>query len=226
MTAAKRNPEAFVLYRFFDADGGLLYVGQSIDAWARLTSHRRYSGFYPEVANVTLERGFDSAEALTEAEVKAIRTEEPKCNVMHSKTRPEPKPKTFPHHFSDALYNVSGTLRHNRREELPTRLAELEALTTSDDAIGYRGFIDRTLDTYAAWLSEAINKGYAVACANQETDWERSKARPGPTHLWASARMCWECFEVHRPESPDEVRPVGEDRFIVVHVCAGRPALT
>jgi predicted GIY-YIG superfamily endonuclease len=37
-----------VLYRFFDADGGLLYIGVSVNVWHRFTEHRRKSEFFPE----------------------------------------------------------------------------------------------------------------------------------------------------------------------------------
>lgn len=75
------NPD-LVLYRFFDADGGLLYVGKSMQVWQRMTEHRRRSAFYPEVAHVTFQRGFATADELGAAEAVAIRTECPRFNAI------------------------------------------------------------------------------------------------------------------------------------------------
>jgi hypothetical protein len=79
-------PETFVLYRFFDAGGDLLYIGKSVNVWSRFTSHRRTSKFYPEAARVELQRGFASAGELDKAEVSAIRAEHPKFNIVHNDT--------------------------------------------------------------------------------------------------------------------------------------------
>jgi hypothetical protein len=80
-----------VLYRFFDVDGGLLYVGKSVRAWDRFAAHRTGSAFYPEAAQVTLQRGFKSDRALAKAEVAAIRSERPRFNIQH-KPGPTRKP--------------------------------------------------------------------------------------------------------------------------------------
>lgn len=76
------NPD-LVLYRFLNACDDLLYIGKSINAWQRLTSHRR-SWFFPEVAAVTLERGFATEDELRAAEVEAIRREAPRYNQQNA----------------------------------------------------------------------------------------------------------------------------------------------
>ncbi|NOR03677.1 hypothetical protein HGK72_26865 [Mycolicibacterium fortuitum] len=81
------NPD-LVLYRFFDADGALLYIGKSIRAWDRLAEHRRGARFYPDAANITLQRGFCSEAALAKAEVAAIQAERPRFNDQHNRRRP------------------------------------------------------------------------------------------------------------------------------------------
>jgi hypothetical protein len=74
----------FVLYRFFDADGELLYIGKSVNVWSRFTSHRSGSAFYPEATKVTLQRGFKTEDRLSEAEISAIRAERPRYNKTHN----------------------------------------------------------------------------------------------------------------------------------------------
>ena len=72
-----------VLYRFFDDDDELLYIGKSIRVWSRFVSHQQSRVFYPEAAKVTLQRGFASHDDLLIAERAAILAEQPKFNEMH-----------------------------------------------------------------------------------------------------------------------------------------------
>jgi len=72
-----------VLYRFFDDDDELLYIGKSIQVWSRFAAHKRTSEFYPEAAKVTLERGFASHDDLLYAEKVAIWIEHPRFNEVH-----------------------------------------------------------------------------------------------------------------------------------------------
>lgn len=69
------------VYRCFDADGLLLYVGsttKSVDS--RIAAHQRDSSWWPSVAHVRVEE-FAHGLAARAAEVRAIRTEHPIHNV-------------------------------------------------------------------------------------------------------------------------------------------------
>lgn len=83
MTIVGRVSRRFTLYRWYDAAGTLLYVGQSVSVWERVTAHRRDSPFYAEAATMTLEDRPTSA-ALDEAERIAIQTEHPLYNVTYA----------------------------------------------------------------------------------------------------------------------------------------------
>lgn len=72
-----------ILYRWWDADGRLLYVGKSVSVFARIAAHRRDSAFFAEAATMTMER-FETARDLGMAEVSAIRNERPLYNIVHS----------------------------------------------------------------------------------------------------------------------------------------------
>lgn len=74
-----------IVYRFFGADGTLLYVGASTNPALRFEKHSRTQPWWPEVATITLQHCFDWDEMDT-AETEAIRTENPKYNHLHSKT--------------------------------------------------------------------------------------------------------------------------------------------
>lgn len=73
-----------ILYRWWDADGKLLYIGKSIAVFGRIEQHRRNSKFFDEAASMTMERFPDEA-TLGLAEIEAIRTERPPYNVAHNR---------------------------------------------------------------------------------------------------------------------------------------------
>lgn len=68
------------LYRYYDAEGRLLYVGISFSAIARAAQHRSGKGWWPQVANMTVEHLPTRQDAL-EAERVAILTERPIYNI-------------------------------------------------------------------------------------------------------------------------------------------------
>ena len=70
------------LYRHFDKDGVLLYVGISISAVYRLGGHRNASSWYSDIARVEIER-HESRESALVAEKEAIQKELPKHNIQH-----------------------------------------------------------------------------------------------------------------------------------------------
>lgn len=76
--------DVHVLYRFFNADGDLLYVGMTKNPGQRLAGHSSNQSWWREVANVTMEH-CDTRAALKRAERDAIRNESPKYNVVHNK---------------------------------------------------------------------------------------------------------------------------------------------
>jgi len=70
------------LYRHWDVDGNLLYVGISLSAVHRLTQHKRDSHWHDQIANMTIE-WFETREEALEAERTAIQLERPIFNKMH-----------------------------------------------------------------------------------------------------------------------------------------------
>lgn len=69
-----------VLYRYFDSEGQLLYVGVTGDNTKRQSQHRRNSFWFGEVASATYEY-FETRDEALEAETNAIRRENPKHNI-------------------------------------------------------------------------------------------------------------------------------------------------
>lgn len=73
------NPVSYVVYRYFDNEGLLLYVGQTKEFFNRLHAHERNSSWFTIVASVTLER-FETESEMKAAELVAIQTENPIYN--------------------------------------------------------------------------------------------------------------------------------------------------
>lgn len=71
------------LYRHFDHEGHLLYVGIALNAFARLKQHRIGSYWYHAVATVTIQNFSTRADA-ARAETHAIKTEKPLYNSKQS----------------------------------------------------------------------------------------------------------------------------------------------
>lgn len=67
------------LYRWFDKDDNLLYIGISFSAVNRATEHRRTAEWYDEAVKMTIENYATRYEAM-KGECEAIRTEKPKFN--------------------------------------------------------------------------------------------------------------------------------------------------
>jgi predicted GIY-YIG superfamily endonuclease len=71
------------LYRFFDDKGRLLYVGITDTWYQRFHEHERKSGWFSKVAYSTFEY-YETRQAVQEAELLAIRTENPEFNKLHN----------------------------------------------------------------------------------------------------------------------------------------------
>lgn len=69
------------LYRFYDNDGVLLYVGITINPQARVKQHGRVQVWWRDVAFARFEH-FDSVAAARIAEAEAIASEDPLHNVQ------------------------------------------------------------------------------------------------------------------------------------------------
>ncbi len=87
----KLASRAHVLYRFWDCDGVLLYVGLTADPGRRWQAHSKDKGWWSQVARVTVEHFPDRA-SVEAAERTAITTEKPCHNI--ALPAPPPKPKT------------------------------------------------------------------------------------------------------------------------------------
>jgi predicted GIY-YIG superfamily endonuclease len=75
----------YAVYRLYDADDRLLYVGMTSDSERRMQAHASGKVWWNQVAHQVIEWHPGKADALT-AEAAAIRTEFPRYNVVHAIT--------------------------------------------------------------------------------------------------------------------------------------------
>jgi len=74
------------LYRLFNADDELLYIGVSMSALKRIGEHRADKDWWQEVAKITIETHQMHRSTIEELERYAIQTEQPKYNKRHAAT--------------------------------------------------------------------------------------------------------------------------------------------
>jgi predicted GIY-YIG superfamily endonuclease len=72
------------LYRHFDHEGRLLYIGVSMTITGRTAQHETYAPWFRDIDNIKLE-WFGSRSSALRAEKHAITTEKPLHNVTYNK---------------------------------------------------------------------------------------------------------------------------------------------
>jgi hypothetical protein len=85
------------LYRHFNSEGQLLYVGISNSALVRLGAHKANAHWFDSITKVTIEKCTDREDALTK-EAKAIQIEHPLFNKMHNTAKCSYPSKEQIHH--------------------------------------------------------------------------------------------------------------------------------
>jgi hypothetical protein len=135
--------DSHVVYRHFDAQGRLLYVGRS-NNWAdRTRSHRKYSHWFKSVANMSVEH-FDTHAQCVAAEAEAIRRERPLFNIALNDGAPK----------RSCVYEHKEIKTPEQRSLLKARR---EPYWHKVQARGYVGF--RRLDEGGTWIARFYANG-------------------------------------------------------------------
>lgn len=95
------------LYRHYDAQDRLLYVGISLSAVARLTQHKSVAHWSSDIVRLTIET-FPTRELALEAERAAIEAEKPLHNVAHNADRARWEVPPFPPELSRSYFMEDG----------------------------------------------------------------------------------------------------------------------
>jgi hypothetical protein len=83
-------PGRTALYRLYDADSALLYIGVACNLEARWSGHASTKAWWKDVASRTVE-WHDERELAEAAETAAIAAEHPRHNVAKSPWAPKPR---------------------------------------------------------------------------------------------------------------------------------------
>lgn len=99
------------LYRFYDEAGILLYVGISVNPLGRWDQHRTKT-WWRDVRTATIEP-CESREAALDAELAAIRAENPQHNIRRGAVM-----RAIAVRVDDALWNAAGAISASRDETI------------------------------------------------------------------------------------------------------------
>lgn len=83
------------LYRHFDIDRRLLYVGVSLATLMRTRGHRQKSPWFSQVVYITIER-FETRALALAAERAAVKAERPRYNTLLTGSRMKQPPPLEP----------------------------------------------------------------------------------------------------------------------------------
>lgn len=125
------------LYRLYDHEGELLYVGITCRGPARFADHAIEQGWWPEVAATTQAHYPNRADAAA-AEAEAIRTEHPRYNVVFTDRRRRhsgPAFSTLPDETIQALRDAAAAV-DEAQSQLSEVLAKRDALVCEAYATG------------------------------------------------------------------------------------------
>lgn len=106
------------LYRHYNKDGVLLYVGISFSAIVRQVHHKKFSHWYSEVCRIDIETFPYRREALV-AEKNAIAKEKPLHNIHHNVLAIEKSPKDY--------------MAEKSRELLAARILDIDPVYTIEE---------------------------------------------------------------------------------------------
>lgn len=95
MSAPNFADEPQVLYRMFDADGSLLYVGITVHVGGRFDHHRRNKPWWTDVARIELQH-FPDRGSVEDAERDAVVSERPRYNIALVPVPPRPAKTAAP----------------------------------------------------------------------------------------------------------------------------------
>jgi len=130
MTMNNLSQKPYALYRCFDKDKNLIYIGISASVLARLSQHSHQSHWFSELVYVKIEK-FDSLCDAAYAEKNAIKNEHPQFNIVYNRPQKIKIQSKRSKRRQTAIKHVEEFMRrwekeHEAKEKEKIRLAEEE----------------------------------------------------------------------------------------------------
>lgn len=147
-STSDRRPH--ILYRFYDADDTLLYIGITNSPTTRFNQHRSDKAWFKKVVRSTMQH-FATRSELAIAELDAIRDEKPKHNIAHTVA---PLPNRI---------GVAPRVTRPRNSDA-NRFPKPDAITTDEPTIAEREARLDELETHLQHRSELIPRKRCPSC--------------------------------------------------------------
>lgn len=173
------NERPHALYRFYAADGELLYIGITASLPTRIGDHRSDKPWWTKVADIKVEH-FGDREAVLVAEAVAIRTERPTWNVTHNRAAGSPTSTITPTLDRRLVEHATlGRPPRARVYDLRTDIGQKWSPRRIWIWCDTRATVQLDRDSYVDWLGEraAISAKLAVvagACLQEGLNFTRS----------------------------------------------------
>ena len=116
------------LYRYFDGDGHLLYVGITKNQFDRFAQHSKNSVWFSQIATATFEH-FESRDQALIAETRAIGTELPKYN----KAGPVISENGLRHLLSLVAGELTDNWHRNMTQKISRLMAEINEFSLANE---------------------------------------------------------------------------------------------
>jgi len=157
------------LYRFYDEDNRLLYIGISSSFYSRANQHSKNSNWFESASKVLLQH-YKTREAVLEAEKLAIKQERPIHNKIHSLTNEKPRS-----HF-DSYWDVTKFHRDEWHQQI--RDLATEAFFVAKTEFPYLYAEETKAYAVRAAFRDATNSGGDLIEGIQCLSCERLNAAP------------------------------------------------
>jgi hypothetical protein len=152
------------LYRLFDADGELLYIGMSYSAISRYAQHKATKPWIGDVCRIEIETHDVSRAEIAHMEMEAIVAENPRYNVVRRGATSGPAPYRYDR--GEGFGHDSLSLR----VQWHTALRELSQLARELDEDEYNGeFVPSREQFIEAVLGATKALRYGDACGKCDT---------------------------------------------------------
>lgn len=149
--------ERCFLYRHYDSNGVLLYVGISLNPIVRLSGHRKVSPWFEQISQVRIEM-FESRELALSAERSSIQKEKPLYNKKYnshaievrSNERPRPRTDDLPGYLS--VDQVATVLRTScKYVERLVRKGAIKFAKTGRARMVHESELERFIESIKTW---------------------------------------------------------------------------
>jgi hypothetical protein len=186
------------LYRFYDADDRLLYVGISLHAAQRASEHRRDKPWWPDVARMNVEHLDGDRKTAEAAERRAIVNERPLHNVTWNVATTNDSSGT-PIEFDAIclLWREHDTLAR-AVDQIATRFdeSEDEGIPSRVEFLGLIDAISRSI-IYGDLCERCRDRGDLDLAVRYQAHYPIALKKDGPANAWCAYQCAcghtWKC---------------------------------